>query len=326
MARIAVLGAGAWGTALAVLWGKTHEVRLWARRQEHAALVQKERANPYLPGFSLPPGVEVTSLLDAACKDAEVIVLAVPASGFQETTILLAANGVRAPVVSGVKGLGSSLFFLHQVAQEELRDCPYLALAGPSFAEEVAQGLPTAVALAGPALLARDLARLLATPHLRIYTSQDVLGVELAGAYKNVLAIASGLSDAMRLGFNARAALVTRGLAELSRLGMALGASPMTFSGLAGIGDTLLSTTSDLSRNRRLGLALGGGQSLHEALSLLGHVAEGVGAAPRLVALAIESGVEVPIISEVNQVLHFGKAPSEAMKNLLGRALKEEGI
>jgi len=333
---IAVLGAGAWGTALAAHLARRSDIRvtLWARDGAQAALLDTARANArYLPGFDLPAALAVTAAIGAAA-DAELLVAATPIAGLQDVVHRLAAAGATSPLVWLSKGIlavpvsaefpaGAAL--AHQVIAPRW-PAPVGVISGPSFAEEVARGLPTAVAVAATDdTLAAHVAALLRADTLRAYESDDIAGVEVGGAVKNVLAIAAGASDGLGFGNNARAALITRGLAETSRLAEALGARRETLMGLAGLGDLVLTCTGDLSRNRRVGLALARGMSLDAALAGIGHVAEGVGAAEALHRLAAHHGVDMPICDAVWRVLRGGLPPRAAVEALLKREPRPEG-
>jgi Glycerol-3-phosphate dehydrogenase len=324
--KITVLGAGAWGTALALSQAARHDVTLWVRNPKQLAEMAAEGANRrYLPGFSFPPALKLQSDFAAALEGAELVVSVVPTAGFRHTLRELAALS-RAPVVWASKGFEpGSTALPHQVAQEELDGIPCGVLSGPSFAQEVAKGLPTALTLASAdEAFARETARQLHGGRLRIYTSNDVAGVEVGGAVKNVMAIAAGISDGMGFGYNARAALVTRGLAEIARLGVALGGRMETFMGLTGMGDLILTCTGDLSRNRNVGLLLARGKTLDAILQELGHVAEGVHTAREVLALSVRTGVDMPITRAVCGVLFDGVSPGAALKGLLNRELKAE--
>lgn len=331
--KIAVLGAGAWGTALAVSFAERHPVALWGRETDLLGEMAQSRENArFLPGVTLPAGVTPHVALEAALAGADIVVVATPVAGLRPTTARLgeyfAAHGAR-PVVWVCKGFEAGTGLLpHQVVGETLgANAPCAVLSGPSFADEVGRGLPTAVALASAddALSAR-LARELHGSRFRIYANGDMVGVEVGGAVKNVLAIATGISDGLRLGHNARAALVTRGLAEITRLGQALGAQRDTFMGLAGMGDVLLTCTGDLSRNRRVGLALGAGKSLEVILAELGHVAEGVLTAAEVARTARRLGVDMPITFAVDAVLRGELSPAAAAETLLARDPKPETL
>ena len=322
----AILGAGAWGTALAVSLSGSHRVALWARDPEMARALAAECRNArYLPEIALPPGVAVSGDFDKAVAAAQLLLIATPTAGLRET--LRRVKSVAAPVVWACKGFEADTATLpHRMAAEELgasRLCG--VLSGPSFALEVARGQPTALTLAASdAQFARDTARALHHPLLRVYYSTDVIGVEVGGAVKNVMAIATGICDGLQLGLNARAALITRGLAEITRLGLHLGGSAETFMGLAGAGDLILTCTGDLSRNRRVGLMLAGGKSLARILGELGHVAEGVHSARAVRRLARESAVDMPITDGVCSVLFGGVRARDAVQQLLSRDPKSE--
>ncbi len=326
--KIAVLGAGAWGTAISIVLHARHEVRLWAR---DAALIESLRADRsnrrYLPGFTLPDSLALDEDLGAALRGAELIIIAVITNGLRETLRRIRAARISAPLVWLCKGFESGQARLpHQVCAEELAPgVPRAVLSGPSFAEEVARGLPAALTLASSdGGFALDAARALHGPTLRIYPSEDVVGVGAAGAVKNVMAIAAGVSDGLELGLSARAALITRGLAEMTRLGVALGGRTETFMGLAGAGDLILTCTGDLSRNRRVGLALARGTALADVLAGLGHTAEGVLTARAVAQLAGELGVEMPITRAVCRVLDDPRQARAAVQELLAREQKAE--
>jgi glycerol-3-phosphate dehydrogenase (NAD(P)+) len=325
--HVAILGAGAWGTALGIALSERHAVTLWARDPAQRAELVRDRRSRYLPEVTLPAGVGVADDAAAAIRAAELVIVATPTAGLRAALEAVRDAGKPVPVVWACKGFEQASAKLpHQVVAETLRpDAPCGALSGPSFALEVARGLPTALTLAAAdAGLARSLARELHQRRLRVYFSDDVSGVEVGGAVKNVMAIATGIADGIGLGQNARAALITRGLAEVMRLGVALGGRPETFMGLAGAGDLILTCTGDLSRNRRVGLALGQGRRLDAILAQLGHVAEGVYTAREVDRLAHERGVEMPITREVCAVLFEGRAPADAVEQLLGRDPRAE--
>jgi glycerol-3-phosphate dehydrogenase (NAD(P)+) len=326
---VAVVGAGSWGTALAVhLARRGHRVRLWARDAGLAAAMAGARANErYLARVKLPDDVLPTADAGEALAGSEAVVIAVP-SAFVAGVIGGLAGAVPrdALVVSAVKGLvpGRRLR-ISELLGEVLPGRRLAVLSGPSFAREVALGQPTAlVAAAAAPEVARAVQQAVAGPALRVYTNADVVGVEIAGALKNVVAIASGLSDSLGLGENARAALVTRGLAEIVRLGVAMGASPRTFSGLAGLGDLVLTALGEQSRNRTLGLAIGRGQSLADVESGTRMVAEGVRTVREALALGAERAVRMPICEAVAAVLFAGTPPADALTALLSRELRDE--
>lgn len=327
--RIAVLGAGAWGTALAAAAAPRHDVLLWARDPAQAEAIAHDRVNArYLPEVTLPDGLRAVAGLDDALAHARggLLVVATP---------MAALRGLLRALPPGLGALwlckgfeqGSGLLG-HEIAREERPGAPCGVLSGPSFALEVARGQPTAlVAASADAALAEAAVQAFHGDALRIYTSDDVAGVEVGGAVKNVLAIATGILDGMpQPGLNARAALVTRGLAEMTRLGLALGARADTFMGLSGLGDLVLTATGDLSRNRRVGLRLAAGQSLPDILADLGHVAEGVYSAATVLARAQALGVEMPITQAVVDVLQGRVTPAQAMALLMGRQARAEGF
>lgn len=331
--KIAVLGAGAWGTAMAVHLSLRHDVVLWARDPALAGELAARRENvPYLPGCVLPDTLHIETDRRAAvahaCDDAALVVIATPVAGLRPLlTSLVAESAMPAHFIWLCKGFeAESQQLPHEVVAEIAGEgASGGALTGPSFAKEVAQGLPVALTAASQSAACR--ARMLEAFHhhaMRIYTSDDIVGVEVGGAVKNVLAIATGIADGMGLGLNARAALVTRGLAEMTRLGLALGARADTFTGLSGVGDLILTTTGSLSRNRTVGLRLAEGLSLERILAELGHVAEGVRCAQAVLQLATAKGVDVPITRAVCQVLFEGKAPQQAVESLLRRDAKPE--
>jgi len=322
--KIAVLGAGAWGTALALAFSGRHAVRLWTWQAEHAAAMNAARENvEFLPGHSLPAGLAVSADFAQTLADAELAIIATPMAGLRSTVVAL---GNRLPFLWVCKGLEAHTGLLpHQVVAEAGVGVPCGALTGPSFAEEVARGLPTAITLASrDAGFARDMAEALHTPRLRLYANDDIVGAEVGGAVKNVLAIATGLCDGLGLGLNARAALMTRGLAEITRFGVALGARRETFMGLAGLGDLILTCTGDLSRNRRVGLALASGRPVEAIQRELGHVAEGVMTAREVLRRATGLGVDMPITEAVCAVLDGRIQAAETVARLMERDTKAE--
>lgn len=326
--KLAVLGAGAWGTALAASWAPHHQVVLWGRNPADLEQMRARRVNArYLPECPLPDALRFDPDLEGAVAAAELIVIAVPSSGLRPTLTALAARPGLPPLIWVCKGFEpGSRKLPHQLVAELLpTDSRSGALSGPSFAQEVAQGYPTALTLAAhDSALAQHLAERLSVHRLRIYAHDDVIGVELGGALKNVIAIAAGICDGLQLGHNARAALITRGLAEMTRLGVKLSGHFETFMGLSGLGDLVLTTTGDLSRNRQVGLRLARGQPLDRILAELGHVAEGVTTAPEVAALAGGLGVEMPITGAVCQVLFEGLPAAQAVDALLNREIKAE--
>jgi len=326
--NLTVLGAGAWGTALAIHASASHPTRLWARDPAQAARMRSLRRNArYLAEVALPPALQVTSDFAAALRHARggLLVVATPMAALDEMLRRL-PDDLDAGVLWLCKGVqGGTGWFGHEVARAATRATRVGVLSGPSFALEVARGQPTALvaASADPGLVEQAVAGFHAGG-MRIYTSADPIGVEVGGAVKNVLAIATGLADGMQLGLNARAALVTRGLAEMTRLGVALGAEAQTFMGLSGLGDLVLTTTGDLSRNRSVGLRLAEGRPLARIVAELGHVAEGVTSAPMVLQRAHARGVEMPIVEAVVQVLDGRAAPEEALARLLRRDARAE--
>lgn len=326
--KISLLGAGAWGSALSIAFAEKHAVTLWSREADVAAELLASRENKrFFPGYFLPASVQVETDFAAAVRDAELLIVSTPIAGLRPTVERLRDLGVSTPLLWVCKGFEAGTGLLpHQVVAEVLgRAAVCGALSGPSFAEEVAAGQPTAVALAAtdPAF-ARRAAQALHGSRLRIYANDDLVGVEVGGAVKNVLAIATGVCDGLGLGLNSRAALMTRGLAEIARLGVALGAQRQTFMGLAGMGDLILTCTGDLSRNRRVGLALAENKSLPQILEELGHVAEGVYTAREVDRLASKLGVDMPISAAVAAVLDGRLSAAQALAQLMSRDPKEE--
>ncbi|MCA3132128.1 MAG: NAD(P)-dependent glycerol-3-phosphate dehydrogenase [Rhodocyclaceae bacterium] len=325
---IAVVGAGAWGTAFALAQAPRHSVTLWSWQADHCDALRRDRENrAFLPGFTLPDGLRVEADLKRALQGAALAVVATPTAALRQTLLAMAAAGSVPPVLWLCKGFEpGTACFPHEVAEAVLpASVPRGALSGPSFAEEVARGLPAAVTLGSPdAAFAEGAARMLNGPRLRIYCTDDLPGVELGGAVKNVLAIAAGVSDGLGLGLSARAALITRGLAEMTRLGVRLGGRVETFLGLAGAGDLILTCTGDLSRNRRVGLALARGEPVERILAELGHVAEGVASAREVQRRARACGVEMPISEAVCQLLEGKLQAAEATELLLRRDPKAE--
>ena len=323
-----MIAAGAWGTALAAAFSARHQVTLWTREADLAQQMRVKRENMrFLPGFTLPDGLLIGNDFASSIADAELLIVATPLAGLRATLCRLREAGPVTPLLWVCKGLEAQTALLpHQVVAAELGDGALCgALSGPSFAEEVARGLPTAITLASAdADFARRMAVELHSVRLRIYANDDLPGVEVGGAVKNVMAIATGICDGLGLGHNARAALMTRGLAEIARLGVALGGQPNTFMGLAGMGDLILTCTGDLSRNRRVGLGLAAGQTLAQILADLGHVAEGVSTAREVARLATEQGIEMPITEAVDAILHRGLPAAEAVETLLSRDPKPE--
>jgi len=329
MTLVAVLGAGSWGTTLAnLLAAKGESVRLWAYEAEVVEAINRSHENSvFLPGVRLETGLHAFADPREAVADAPVIVSAPPSHAVR--SVVNRIRGVVRPgtlVVSATKGIETdTLALMSAVFEECLPQARFAALSGPSFAIEVCQGQPTlVVAAARDESTARDAQRIFATPRFRVYSHDDVVGVELAGALKNVIAIAAGILEGLGMGHNPRAALITRGLAEITRLGVALGANPLTFAGLAGMGDLILTTTGDLSRNRGLGVALGQGQTLDEYRAAHRSVAEGANTSKAGAALGARTGVELPITQKVCEVLFGGKPAREGIAELMARELKSE--
>jgi glycerol-3-phosphate dehydrogenase (NAD(P)+) len=325
--NLTVLGAGAWGTALAASTAARHPTRLWARDAAQAAQLHSTRVNArYLPGVALPAALHIDDDLDAALAHARdgLVVIATPMAALDE--MLRAVRARAAGVLWLSKGFEQRSGRLgHEMARAIDPGLRVGVLSGPSFAIEVARGQPTAlVAASTDAALCAEAVEALHIDNLRVYTSDDPVGVEVGGAVKNVLAIATGIADGMELGLNARAALITRGLAEMTRLGVALGARAETFMGLSGLGDLVLTATGDLSRNRRVGRLLAQGQPLARILGDLGHVAEGVASAPMVLQRANALGVEMPIAQAVAAVLEGRITPALALEQLMGRGARPE--
>jgi len=328
--RIGVIGSGSWGTALAVHLAHTgHDVRLWARDPALAAAMDSSRENSgYLPGIELPAALAPTADMRTALDGAQFVVIAVPSHGVRDVARL--ANKYlpdACAIVSATKGLeAGSLLRVSQVLRQELPNGgDVVVLSGPSFASELARKLPTAIVAAGDsAAVVESVMAHFRSPALRLYGSNDVVGVELGGSLKNIIAIAAGVVEGLGLGHNALAALMTRGLAELSRLAVAAGAQRDTLAGLAGLGDLVLTCTGDLSRNRRVGLELAKGQSLKDILASTRMVAEGVRTTEAAIALSAKHGIELPIANEMSDVLAGRTDPQTAIRNLMGRKQKLE--
>jgi glycerol-3-phosphate dehydrogenase (NAD(P)+) len=330
--KIGVIGAGAWGTALAMLLAdKGHDVTLWMYEKDLAEETARTRENrAYLPGFTLPESIHVTSSLETAVRDKAVILSVVPSHTVRAVSkqfssylsniaiIISASKGIEIDTLMPLSGVFKDIL----PTQFHNRLC---FLSGPSFAKEVAQKMPTAVALASyDPVIGKKAQEICSNTYFRVYTSPDVIGVELAGSLKNVVAIAAGVLEGMGYGYNTMAALLTRGLAEMARLGVAMGGNIQTFSGLAGLGDLVLTCTGGLSRNRTLGTRLGKGEKLDDIMKGLKTVAEGVKTARAAQNLARKYNVEMPIVDEVYQLLYEGKDPKRAVKDLMNRELKGE--
>ena len=326
--KITVLGAGAWGTALALAFSRQHHVTLWGRDAAQMIDMQANRLNRrYLPECPFPDNLHLSADLSEAVMGVELVLVVTPIAGLRPSLKELARLKVDAPILWACKGFeaGSSLL-PHQVVAEEFPRLKTVGvLSGPSFAKEVALGLPAAVTLASENYaFARDFARELHSPLLRIYANDDLVGVEVGGAVKNVMAIATGVADGLGFGMNARAALITRGLAEITRLAVALGGSQQSMLGLSGVGDLLLTCTGALSRNRQVGLKLAEGKSLDTILAELGHVAEGVPTARELLRMAARLEVDMPITAAVCELLYHQAKPQSVVERLLGRTPKPE--
>ncbi len=329
---LAVLGAGAWGTALAVLLARNGAcIRLWGHEPGHMEQLIRERCNArFLPGTSFPDALQPCKEISRALDGVRDILMVVPSAGFRETLQRITAttaDGIRLAWASKGMEPGTGKL-LHEIVGEVMgKDTPMAVISGPTFAHEVAQELPTAIsAAASDEGFARDLVSLLHNDRFRVYTSHDIIGLEVGGAVKNVHAIAAGIADGLGFGANTRAALVTRGLVEMTRLGVALGGRRETFMGLAGLGDLVLTCTDNQSRNRRLGLALAGGKTLREALGEIDQAVEGIQSALETTNLARRHGIVMPIAEQVYQVLHEGKPPREAVDALLSRHQRDESF
>ncbi|CAN5795568.1 NAD(P)H-dependent glycerol-3-phosphate dehydrogenase [soil metagenome] len=329
MTRCAVLGGGAWGTALAdVLARNAHEVVLWALEPDVVASVNTAHTNArFLPGFALAENLRASTDLTEALQDAALVCVATPAqhlrSVMQRSALAIDSSAIVCVASKGIER--GTLALMCEVVAEELPGRSVVALSGPSFAAEVAGRQPTAIVAASDNLIAAEAVQeAFSNAHLRIYTHDDVVGVELGGSVKNVIAVAAGLVEGVGLGFNSRAALITRGLAEMTRLGVALGAHPATFAGLAGLGDLVLTCTGTLSRNRAVGIAIGKGATLQAALAGKETVAEGVATTRSTLALAIRERVEMPIVEMVHRILFDGHSARTAVAELMARELRSE--
>lgn len=326
MLRAAVLGAGAWGTALALAFSDRHSVTLWSHAQSEIAALTADRENrQFLPGFPFPDSLRIEAGLRQAVEGADLALIATPLAGLRSTAAALAEVAPALPFVWVCKGLEAGTGLLPHQVVAEVNGATCGVLTGPSFAAEVARGLPTAMTLASAdADFATRIAQALHGNHVRIYASDDVVGAEVGGAVKNVLAIATGICDGLGLGANARAALITRGLAEITRFGEAMGAKRDTLMGLTGVGDLILTCTGDLSRNRQVGLGLASGKTLDQVVAALGHVAEGVPAAREVAKRAAALGIDMPITHAVCTVLDGKLKPAEAVARLMNRDPKAE--
>lgn len=326
--NVAVIGAGSWGTTVAALAAENTSTVLWSRRHDLARSIEADHVNAdYLPGFALPEALRATSSLHDAVSNADVLVMAVPSHGYRDVAAD-AAQYLRpwVPVVSLVKGIErSSLKRMSEVTAEEMPGHPVAVLTGPNLAKEILSGQPAASVVAiDDDTIARELQRIFSRPSLRIYTNPDVVGCEVSGVVKNIIAIAAGMAEGMGFGDNTRATIITRGLAEMTRLGMALGGNANTFAGLAGIGDLIATCSSKQSRNNSVGLQLGQGLKIKDILASMNMVAEGVKSSPPVLDLARRYGVEMPITEQVVAVCHKGRSAREALAALMQRTTKSE--
>ena len=326
--NVAVIGAGSWGTTVAALAAENTPTVLWARRSELAAQINDAQVNPeYLPAFVLPDELRATDSLADAVSHADVVVMAVPSHGYRDVAVE-AAQWIRpwVPVVSLAKGLErTTLKRMSEVTTDAMPGHPVAVLTGPNLAKEILSGQPAASVVAiGDDTIAGELQRIFSRPSLRVYTNNDVIGCEVAGVVKNVIAIAAGMAEGMGFGDNTRATLITRGLAEMTRLGVAMGGQPVTFAGLAGMGDLIATCSSKQSRNNSVGLQLGEGKSIEEILAGTNMVAEGVKSSPSVLDLARRYGVEMPITEQVVAVCHRGLPAPEALAALMQRSRKGE--
>ncbi len=326
------MGAGSWGTALAILLSRNHNVtHLWTQNEEQALRLREAQCNTrYLPDAQFPPDLIVTSDLESAIKSAQVILLAVPSQAFAETLYKIRPYlSQTSAILSATKGLDpESGLLLHTVVANIISPETHLAVvSGPSFAKEVAAGLPTAITIASAELdHAEQMADLFRNPQFRVYTSQDIIGVQLGGAIKNILAIATGAADGLGFGTNTRAALMTRGLTEMMRFGIQLGGDKETFMGLTGLGDIILTCTDDQSRNRQLGLGIGRGFSIADTVSSIAQEIEGIPTTKTIYQLAQQHSIDMPITEQVYKVLYQNASPKDAVNNLLSRLPKTEKL
>lgn len=327
---VAVIGAGSWGTALAQHLGRQgHQVRLWVYEPELLATLQRQQENTlFLPGVHLSANIRAVGEVAEAVADAAIVVMATPSHVFRQVLSQLPpAEPWARTIVGASKGIeNETLLTMEGVVREVLGvQCPYAILSGPSFAKEVAQGQPTVVTVASrQRQVAKAIQRLFSSPIFRVYTTFDVTGVEIGGALKNIMALGTGILEGLGLGANPRAALITRGLAEIIRLGARLGANPMTLAGLSGLGDLVLTCTSTQSRNYRVGVQLGAGEKLSDILNTMTMVAEGVKTAAAAHFLSQKLGVEMPIVEQVYRILYEDQPPRQAVKTLMTRELKDE--
>ena len=329
---IGVIGAGSWGTALALLLaGKEYQVKLWGFSEKHQKQLEKDRENTkYLPGITFPDNLFISFSLEETVKDSDLILMVVPSHGYRSVFEKLAPFITpEIPVVSAVKGIeNETLYTMHEIMEEKLgKNSNYKlgVISGPSFAREVADKIPTAVTVGFEDIeTAKKVQQIFNTDYFRVYSSTDIQGLEISGSYKNVIAIGAGICDGLGYGLNTRAALITRGIAEITRLGIKKGAKAATFAGLSGIGDLLLTCTGDLSRNRNVGLQLGKGHSIEKIENEMFMVAEGVKTTQSIYDLARKLDVETPILDQVYAIIYKNKSANEAVKDLLSRDLKPE--
>ncbi|HPQ86927.1 MAG TPA: NAD(P)H-dependent glycerol-3-phosphate dehydrogenase [Gammaproteobacteria bacterium] len=326
--KFAVIGAGSWGTALAIQLARNGTTYLWGRKPQHIDEMQKSRKNQkYLPGIVFPDNIIPEKDLEKAISSSDAVLVVSPSHAFAEILKKITPYLQERPLAWASKGFepGSGRF-LHQVAEDIIgKDHPMALVTGPSFAKDVAEGKPTLVTVASNSdQFARDVAYALHNSQFRVYISHDMIGAELGGAVKNVLALATGICDGMQLGDNTRAAILTRGMAEMMRLGQAMNCKPETLMGLSGLGDLVLTCTGDLSRNRRMGLALGRGQSIEEAKTEIGQVVEGINTADEVMRLAKKYNVDMPISEHVWKVVNGLMTPAEAVKELMSREVRQE--
>lgn len=326
--RFAVIGAGSWGTALAIQLAQNNPTVLWGRDAKKIHKMQQSGSNVYyLPDYPFPPQLTLQTDLEAAIEASDAVLVVCPSHAFGEILTAIKPLLKGRPLAWASKGFEPGTGrFLHEVAIEILGDdVPTALITGPSFAKDVAAGKPTLVAVASDhEVFAKKVATALHTDSFRVYLSTDVIGAELGGAVKNVLALATGIADGMQLGDNTRAALITRGMAEMMRLGQALGAQPETLMGLSGLGDLVLTSTGDLSRNRRMGLALGQGKTIAQAQNEIGQLVEGIGTTDEVLRLAKRHGVDMPITEHVWKIVHDEMSIEDALSALMGRRVRPE--
>jgi glycerol-3-phosphate dehydrogenase (NAD(P)+) len=330
MSRITILGAGAWGTALALSLARRggHQLCLWSHSAALADQLAEAGENlPYLPGFTLPADIDVTADLPRAIFEADILLCVTPSQHLRGVIAHIAPMLTRDQIVLGAsKGIEETTFLRMSQVVASVTDNPFAVLSGPSFAQEVAAGMPTAVVVASQFTpIAQTIQRDLTSPTLRVYTNDDVPGVELGGALKNVIALAAGVANGLGLGYNSSAALITRGIAEMTRLAVACGGRRQTLAGLSGVGDLVLTCTGSLSRNRAVGIELGRGRQLPDIIAgLNGKVAEGVRSTAAALGLAARYAVEMPITEQMDAILHHNKGPKEAIRELMSRPGRDE--